>query len=191
MTRKLEELLGLPRLDEKIKELEAQQAEIEAAEGEIEELAMEPFPTATAVPAHAPAPGSQTPMSLMELEATTVTPAQMAEHDRDMDDIADKAMETFEELKGLGFGVEAKSAGPIFEPMVQMLKLAMDAKGSKVGQKMKYMRLQLERDRLEHHKAQQPTGGFVEGEAQTGVLLDRNDLLASLGGPRKPPEENK
>lgn len=178
MTRKLEELLGLPRLDEAIKELERQKEQDPDPDPEIDEVPVVSYST--------PAPTGDPPdQSLMALEATTITPAQMASHDRDMDEIADRAMETFEELKGLGFGVEAKSAGPIFEPMVNVLKLAMDAKSSKIGQKMKYMRLQLERERLEHQKAQKPTEGFVEADTEAGVMLDRNAILAHLGGPAK------
>ena len=175
MTRKLEELLGLPPMTEaKLKEIQENQPDDDDIDGD--DIQGGPLTTTTAATPPLPVPVSD--------DVMTVTPVQMAQHEAEMEEIAQKAITTFDEMKDLAFGVEAKSAGQIFEPMVQMLQLAMNAKAAKLDKRMKMMRLQLDKDRLEHQKAMTPTEGFVEGEAQPGMLLDRNDLLAQLG-PKK------
>ena len=57
--------------------------------------------------------------------------------DRELDELAEKAVETFENLNSLGMNVEARFAAPIFEASAKMLTAAVTAKLGKVQKKLK------------------------------------------------------
>jgi len=70
-------------------------------------------------------------------------------HDNEMDDIAKKAITTFEDLVSLGTNVPDMHAGKIFEVAGQMLKTALEAKNAKADKKLRMIELQLKKSRLE------------------------------------------
>lgn len=100
----------------------------------------------------------------------------LQEHDEEMDDIAGKAMRTFEDLVSLGNNVPDMHAGKIYEVAGQMLKTALDAKNAKADKKLRMIELQLKKTRLE----QIDRDAGVGPEVNNGVEFDRNDIMAAL-----------
>lgn len=99
----------------------------------------------------------------------------LGDHDREMDDIAFKAVRTFEDLLGLAGNVPDMHAGKIYEVAGQMLKTALDAKNSKAERKLKMIELQLKKARAEQIDFEQGNG-----KAETGHEFDRNELLRHI-----------
>lgn len=104
------------------------------------------------------------------------------EHDKEMDDIHKKALESFEELFSLGMNVEVHAGAKIMETANQMLKTAMEAKDSKVDRKLRMLSLQMQKARLEHAEVKEAnkTKTGDEIEADGAMILDRNELLKRL-----------
>ena len=94
-------------------------------------------------------------------------------HDNDMDDIARKAITTFNDLIALGCNVPDMHAGKIYEVAGQMLKTALDAKNAKADKKLRMIELQLKKVRAEQIDLEQGNGIRRDG----GGEFDRNELL--------------
>ena len=101
-------------------------------------------------------------------------PSQL--HDEEMDEIADLAVEYGKSLHDLGMNVEVKHAGEIFTASSNMLKIAVDARNSKMEKKIKLLRLEL--DRLKLDRTNPDPGETIN--AQQVTVLDRNALLAQI-----------
>ena len=95
-------------------------------------------------------------------------------HDNEMDDIARKAVNTFNDLISLGGNVPDMHAGKIYEVAGQMLKTALDAKNSKADKKLKMIELQLKKVRAEQIDFDLGNGGTKNSQ---GGDFDRNELL--------------
>jgi len=95
-------------------------------------------------------------------------------HDSEMDDIANKAVKTFEDLLSLGGNVPDMHAGKIYEVAGQMLKTALEAKNAKAEKKLRMIELQLKKVRAEQIDLDQGNG---ERKGATGGEFDRNELL--------------
>lgn len=108
----------------------------------------------------------------VDLALPTVT--DLESHDHEMDDIAQKAVKTFEDLLVLGGNVPDLHAGKIYEVAGQMLKTALEAKNAKAERKLKMIDLQLKKVRAEQIDLDQGNG---ERRAGNGVEFDRNELL--------------
>ena len=104
------------------------------------------------------------------------------EHDKDMDDIHEKAINTFEELISLGMNVEVHAGAKLMETANQMLKTAMEAKDSKVDRKLKMLNLQLNKAKLDLAVEKEEKKNKTEDDFETegSVVMDRNDLLKRL-----------
>jgi len=104
------------------------------------------------------------------------------EHDKDMDDIHQKAISTFEELISLGMNVEVHAGAKLMETANQMLKTAMEAKDSKVDRKLKMLNLQLQKAKLDLAQDKEDKKSKIEDEIESegSVVLDRNELLKRL-----------
>lgn len=109
-------------------------------------------------------------------------------HDTEMDDIAKKAVQTFEDLVSLGGNVPDMHAGKIYEVAGQMLKTALEAKNAKAEKKLRMIELQLKKIRAEqidfengNGKASNPTGGE----------FDRNELLRYMVSSSKDEKSDK
>ena len=95
-------------------------------------------------------------------------------HDTDMDDIARRAVDTFNDLISLGGNVPDMHAGKIYEVAGQMLKTALDAKNAKADKKLKMIELQLKKVRAEQIDLDQGNG---DKRNNSGGEFDRNELL--------------
>ena len=157
MTKKLEELLNLPDSKEIIaeskNESKAQQAVVEQQETvrSIEEL-------------------DKISAALPQVKGL----GEMA--DKELNEVADKAMQAYEDLMDLGMNVESRYSGRVFEVAGNMLKTNLDAKVAKLDKKLKMVELQLKKEK-------QDKDGSIEGDIVQGegyVVTDRNSLLEKL-----------
>lgn len=97
-------------------------------------------------------------------------------HDEEMDEIAQLALEYGKSLHDLGMNVEVKHAGEIFNASGNMLKIASDARNAKMEKKLKLMKLELDRVKLERTAPERPE--LIENSQVT--VLDRNELLNQI-----------
>lgn len=95
--------------------------------------------------------------------------------DTEMDELASKARESFDDLMNLGMQVDSRYASEIFSVAGTMLGHAITAKTAKMNKKLKMIDLQLRKARLD----QTEDGESKLPDAQ-GRLLNRNDLLKAL-----------
>jgi hypothetical protein len=162
MTKKLEELLDLPSSKEIIKnarEQEEDQKEYEIAQAETFRDIEEFDKIASALPA-------------------VKGLGEMA--DRELNEIADKAMQAYEDLMDLGMNVESRYSGRVFETAGGMLKTSLDAKVAKLDKKLKMIELQLKKEKQDKEGNNGGDGDIVNGSGY--VVTDRNSLLERLKG---------
>jgi hypothetical protein len=102
--------------------------------------------------------------------------------DQELDDIAAKATETFENLTDLGFNVDSRYAAELFAVAGTMLGHALTAKTTKLQKKLKVLDLQMKKLKLDADTAKNSN----EEATQTahGQVLNRNDLLEMIKGSR-------
>jgi len=100
--------------------------------------------------------------------------------DKELEEVADKAMAAYDDLMDLGMNVEARYSARIFEVASSMLKTNLDAKTSKLETKLKMVELQLKKEKQDNDTRAKgdPDDGFIAGEGQ--VITDRNSLLQRL-----------
>jgi hypothetical protein len=155
MTKKLEEMLNLPNNEDIVAETNKEQAiiEQESTFRDIEEFDK----IASALPAV---------KGLGELA------------DKELNEVADKAMQAYDDLMDLGMNVESRYSGRVFEVAGTMLKTSLDAKVAKLDKKLKMVELQLKKEKLD--KEDSSPAGMVNGEGY--VVTDRNSLLERLKG---------
>ncbi len=96
--------------------------------------------------------------------------------DREMDELADMAKSSYEDLMSLGMQVDSRFASDIFSVASNMLGHAITAKTAKLDKKLKMIDLQLKKARLDQAQPESQSA-TVTG---TGVVLSRNDLLAKI-----------
>ena len=132
----------------------------------------------------APSP-EQTRSQLAEIDATIdkidaalPTVRDLETGDRELDDLAAKAQETFDDLMDLGMQVDSRYSSEIFAVASTMLGHALTAKTTKLNKKLKMLDLQLKKLKLD-----QDAGKNAPEEAMAkahGQVLNRNDLLERL-----------
>ena len=157
MTKKLEELLNLPESKEiidKDREKAKEQAVTDQKE-DVREIA-----------------------ELDKIQAALPQVKGLGEMaDKELNEVADKAMTAYEDLMDLGMNVESRYSGRVFEVAGQMLKTNLDAKTAKLDKKLKMVELQLKKEK-------QDKEGGVDGDSIVNgegyVVTDRNSLLDKL-----------
>jgi hypothetical protein len=97
--------------------------------------------------------------------------------DKELDELADKAVENFENLQSLGMNVEARFAAPIFEAAGKMLGHAVTAKLGKVQKKLKQTEILLKMQKMQHDMNKDSGDDSLNVEAQ---VFDRNELLKTF-----------
>tara|TARA_B100002019_G_scaffold246378_1_gene224208 strand:- start:257 stop:742 length:486 start_codon:yes stop_codon:yes gene_type:complete len=156
MTKKLEDLLNLPDSKEILEESKKEKQETAIVEQE------------------------ETIRSIEELDKIqSALPAvkglgELA--DKELNEVADKAMTAYEDLMDLGMNVESRYSGRVFEVAGGMLKTSLDAKVAKVDKKLKMIELQLKKEKLDKDGGAETD--IVQGEGY--VVTDRNSLLEKL-----------
>ncbi len=157
MTKKMEDFFNLPQ----------------TAEAVVEEEVIEPTKTKEQLMVEADTIFNS--LSTAEkVDHALPTVIGLDSHDSEMDAIAVKAINTFNDLISLGGNVPDMHAGKIYEVAGQMLKTALEAKNAKAEKKLRMIELQLKKVRAEQIDIDQGNGGKKN---ETGVEFDRNDLL--------------
>jgi len=96
--------------------------------------------------------------------------------DSELEDIAERALQSYEDLMDLGMNVESRYSGRVFEVAGGMLKTSLDAKVAKMDKKLKMIELQLKKEKQD--KDNGDTGDMITG--QGAIVTDRNSLIAKL-----------
>ena len=96
----------------------------------------------------------------------------LEEHEVEMNDIAKKAIESYEQLMNLGMNVSDMAAGKVFAEASNMLKIALDASDGKAKAKLQQIDLMIKKARLDN-----TSGKSGEKTADGDILYDRNELL--------------
>jgi RNase P/RNase MRP subunit p29 len=117
-----------------------------------------------------------------ELENTVSKIDGFEKHDEEMDELAGMAIQAHKDLQDLGMNIEIRHAGEIFSSSSQMLKIAVDAKNLKVEKKLRLLRLELDKMRID--KMSKAEDNSIEG---TATKIDRTELLKMLK--EMPPKE--
>ena len=99
--------------------------------------------------------------------------------DEEMDALATKATDTFDNLMDLGFNVDSRYSAEIFAVASQMLGHALTAKTAKLNKKLKMIDLQLKKAKMDQGREEE-----TPVETAHGQILGRNDLLERLIGNR-------
>jgi hypothetical protein len=160
MTRKLEQEFNLPSMEE-LKELSQQ---------EVVEVGID----AEAVPVPATEVVTTALTNAEKIDSALPQVNDVNKHDGDMEDIAGRAMDSYEELMSLGMNVQDAHAGRIFETAGKMLQIAMDSKNAKVDKKLRMIDLQLKKLRIDAME------GTNSGSNDNSAVMDRNQLLQFL-----------
>jgi hypothetical protein len=94
--------------------------------------------------------------------------------DRELDEYASRAMESYDRLMDLGFNMDDRNAGKIFEVASTMMGNAITAKTAKLDKKLKMIDLQLKAAKLaQTAKTEDDNGPQGLGDLTT----DRNAIL--------------
>ena len=156
MTRRLETLFDLPPSDSTV----AEEVVAESTPDETRAAIVEIDAAIDKIDAALPA--------VRDLEAS----------DRELDDIAAKATETFENLTDLGFNVDSRYSAELFAVASTMLGHALTAKTTKLQKKLKVLELQMKKLKLDQDTAR--ASGNDPVETAQGRVMTRNDLLEML-----------
>jgi hypothetical protein len=95
--------------------------------------------------------------------------------DSELDKLANKAEEAYEDIMDLAMQVEPKYSARMFEVATGMLNAAITAKTNKIDKKLKMVDLQLKKLAIDKKNGK---GDEIEGEGY--ILTDRNSILAKL-----------
>jgi hypothetical protein len=156
MTKKLEELFEFDRLEQSdesdttVLTVEQTRAAIVAIDSNIDKIDL-------ALPA------------VRDLDAS----------DRELDELANLAKQSYQDLSDLGMNVDSRFAAELFAVAGTMLGHALTAKTTKLNKKLKMIDLQLKKARLD-----QQTPDTEQLPTAEGQILSRNDLLERLIGSR-------
>ena len=163
MTKKLEELFNLDSA---------------AQEPEVEEVVIVPKPTHEQV--------QSLDDSYRAVQAITGDLPQIKEldelNDQELDTLAKKAEQAYDDLMDLGMNVEVRYSGRIFEVAASMMGNAINAKTAKIDKKLKAIDLQLKKYKIDTDSkgaAATDPNNIMNGEGY--IITDRNELLKKLG----------
>ena len=152
MTKKLEEEFDLPSIDDLKYDPDAEEP--------TEELDLEKIQSTMIT--------TQNSMELSEkVDAALPLVDGMDQLEREMDEYAQKAMDTFQDLIDLGKNVEDRHVAPIYDSASKMLTAGMQAKQAKIDKKLKMIELQMRKQKLDIQER--------ESEAKLKSLSDDDD----------------
>jgi hypothetical protein len=163
MTKKLEEIFGFDQLEQA--ELIVQPEKLTSEE------------TRTAI--------IEIDVTLDKIDAALPAIRNLDSSDTELDEIAELAKESFENLSDLGMNVDSRYSAELFAVASTMLGHALTAKTTKLNKKLKMIDLQLKKLKLDQDKLK--ANGNEPGEnapIEQGHVLDRNDLLKRIIGDR-------
>jgi hypothetical protein len=135
------------------------------------------------------APGEATPVSTIDLQEKLEEFDKISAalprvkglgdmSDSELDGLAAKAEQAYDDLMDLGMNVEARYGARMFEVAASMLTAAIQAKTNKIDKKLKMVDLQLKKLAIEKKHGQEDSSEAVQGEGY--ILTDRNSILEKL-----------
>jgi hypothetical protein len=157
MTKKLEELLGLPTTEATVEESTTLINQNQEIIREVD-AAMDKIDAAL--------PG------IRDLDTA----------DQELDELAKLAKDKFEEMVDLGMNVDPRFAGVILQTASTLLGHSITAKTAKMDKKLKMIQLQLAKAKHDH-QIKKDAGKAAESDEPLegkGVVLDRNELLQQI-----------
>ena len=156
MTKKLEDLLNLPESKKIVKEEEKQAKKAEVA-----------------------APFMRNMSEFDKISAALPQVNGLGDAgDQELDELAQKAKDAYEDIMDLGMNVEARYSGRLFEVAASMLGHAIQAKTAKLDKKLKMIDLQLKKQKLDNDANSADEGVTLQGDGV--IITDRNSLLEKL-----------
>ena len=178
MTKKLEELLNLPEVKEAIDK--AEMDEVRDDDDLKDVVALDEPADENSLKNQDPKDLETINRKLDKIEEALPQVKGLDTVGEEMDDIANKAMDTYKDLMDLGMNVESRYSGRIFEVAASMMRNAVDAKAAKMEKKLKMVELQLKKRKLD-----QESGGEEPIEAEGSIIFDRNELLKRIANSDK------
>ena len=98
--------------------------------------------------------------------------------DQEMDELAELAKTSAQDLIDLGMNMDPRFGGVVFQTAGTMLGHAITAKTAKMDKKLRMVQLQLQKARLDHQISKDsPEDRPIDGQ---GMVLDRNALLEQI-----------
>jgi hypothetical protein len=97
--------------------------------------------------------------------------------DVELDALANKAEQAYDDLMDLGMQVDPRYGSRMFEIAAQMMNAAITAKTNKIDKKLKMVDLQLKKLAIDKKHGE---GGGDTVEGQGYILTDRNSILEKL-----------
>ena len=156
MTKKLEELLNLPESKKIIKQEEKEQRKAEVA-----------------------APFMRDISEFDKISAALPQVNGLGDAgDAELDSLAQKAQDAYDDIMDLGMNVEARYSGRLFEVAASMLGHAIQAKSAKLDKKLKMIDLQLKKQKLDQDALGVDDSVSIPGDGF--IVSDRNSLLEKL-----------
>jgi hypothetical protein len=149
MTRKLEELFDFPSSEDSNNESKPEPAQLAEIDATIDKI-----------------------------DAALPTVRDLGTSDNELDDLANMAKESYDNLMDLGMQVDSRYASEIFSVASNMLGHAITAKTAKLNKKLKMVDLQLKKLKLDQDQARNAPEEAME--TAHGQVLSRNDLLERL-----------
>lgn len=174
MTRSFEEALGLPHLDDMLKEEGVLEKPPNPLYDDIEETDNDDEYT--------PPQMSNTAIASMQMAQKQLDLIEGKDHSEKMDVIHQEALKHAQDIMDLGFNIDHARAARMFEVGANMYKVAMDAANSKRDAQLKAMQLVLNQQKLELEKRQMGESGTTPGtiDAQAVMVEDRNEIIRRL-----------
>lgn len=109
-----------------------------------------------------------------------IIPELEAIGDAELDALAKKAEDAYDDLMDLGMNVEVRYSGRIFEVAGTMLRNAIDAKAAKIDRKLKAVDLKLKKLKIDRDAGDDDPNNVMNGQGY--IITDRNELLKKLRG---------
>jgi len=156
MTKKLEELLNLPESKKIVKDEEKKAVKAEIAQPFLRDMS-EFDKIAAALPQV---------KGLGDIA------------DSELDALAQKATDAYDDIMDLGMNVEARYSARMFEVAASMLGHAISAKSAKLDKKLKMVELQLKKHKLDQDANSADEGVTLQGDGV--IITDRNSLIEKL-----------
>jgi hypothetical protein len=141
----------------------------------------EPKEEIQAPPTHEQVKGLDDQFEAVQKIVSTLPQIQELENldEKELDDLAKKAEQAYDDLMDLGMNVEVRYSGRIFEVAASMMGNAITAKSNKIEKKLKAVDLQLKKLKIDND-AGNDTNNVINGQGY--VITDRNELLKKLSG---------
>jgi hypothetical protein len=156
MTKKLEEILNLPESKKIVKDEEKKAVKAEIAQPFLRDMS-EFDKIASALPQV---------KGLGDIA------------DGELDALAQKATDAYDDIMDLGMNVEARYSARMFEVAASMLGHAISAKSAKLDKKLKMVELQLKKHKLDQDANTADEGVTLQGDGV--IITDRNSLIEKL-----------